>query len=925
MLIELAGGGDVERFEAEVTDLGQNLLQVPPRVSVTRDEVVAALAMLLNADPVASEGIACCTTIAAWHVGDDELVKSAARQWYRALDAATAASDLRLDGPNLVERAASALQIGALCDVVFVAPESVATALEAAAAAARLTPAAELDAVQLLLDDATYCEAAGLPAERWHDHLRAAAYALAGVLAHGATRQPRAAIAKLVRAFGLLGDDGAAQAARLSLLPAVIVEGALDDADRLLADAAEGPVAAPEQAETLELARATVLFRRGQVAEAVRIAEAVAPRLAPWSWNRAHCASLRAEAAAVAGDYAAAVTLLRPVLDLLPAVPPGSVGTGVAMGQLAVPLDRLAFFALRAGDVALARDIAVRLAAAPGPHANRIAAALAVHDGHVDEGRARLQETITALESAAMQAEDQVGADPILGAVGVLAGDLALLECQSGDAGAALVACERARGWFFRGTRAARPAIGSPVGQLALLEKVQRSLDAAPERDSADPRRNAIDTFRRDFVAQTTALPIKALAGAMPIGPGDSDDDVAQVCGALPADWALVSVTVVEDRMVVVVTNGVEATCTAVRVGITSALRRAIALFTWIGGRGPEPRSERWRTAAGRVLGELEDALTRPILDGLGRVGRGGVLLSAPGPIASLPLAALRPAGGVPLADRLSALAVIPGLGAAADILRGRLDAPVLDEVVALAAPDARAPLTSVEARTVASSWRASGASVVLDAAADQVALFESAPRAKVLHVAAHGEWHPRAAARSRLLLHDGPVDLAEVYSGLALEGAELVVLSACQTATSSFAATGEAVNLALFALLAGAQRVSAGLWDVDDAASTLLMTDFHARLAAGGEAGASLLEAQRQLRTMPADGAVAALGRFEPFVDDDAEATALQRAKDRVVGMGDVPFESFHLWAPYTLHGLPGSIVPSGTVDDDVVGGRPA
>jgi CHAT domain-containing protein len=83
---------------------------------------------------------------------------------------------------------------------------------------------------------------------------------------------------------------------------------------------------------------------------------------------------------------------------------------------------------------------------------------------------------------------------------------------------------------------------------------------------------------------------------------------------------------------------------------------------------------------------------------------------------------------------------------------------------------------------------------------------------------------------------------------------ADLVVLSACQTGLGSGALTDvpagdEWVGLTRAFLHAGAKRVIATLWPVDDWATAALMERFYQQLAAGVDARDALTRAQRALR----------------------------------------------------------------------------
>ncbi|HET9709431.1 MAG TPA: CHAT domain-containing protein, partial [Gemmatimonadales bacterium] len=102
----------------------------------------------------------------------------------------------------------------------------------------------------------------------------------------------------------------------------------------------------------------------------------------------------------------------------------------------------------------------------------------------------------------------------------------------------------------------------------------------------------------------------------------------------------------------------------------------------------------------------------------------------------------------------------------------------------------------------------------------------------------------------------DGRLEVHEVF-GLHLD-ADLVVLSACQTGLASGALADvppgdDWVGLTRAFLHAGARRVVATLWPVDDWATAALMERFYQGYAGGAEPGRALAEAQRALLAQPA------------------------------------------------------------------------
>jgi CHAT domain-containing protein len=150
---------------------------------------------------------------------------------------------------------------------------------------------------------------------------------------------------------------------------------------------------------------------------------------------------------------------------------------------------------------------------------------------------------------------------------------------------------------------------------------------------------------------------------------------------------------------------------------------------------------------------------------------------------------------------------------------------------------------------------------VVSGTAATEAAFRREAPTRRVIHLATYGvlnkqnplfsfvEFAPDAADDGRLEVH-------EVF-GLDL-AADLVVLSACQTGLGSGAlgdvpAGDDWIGLSRAFLSAGALRVMASLWPVQDQATATLMERFYQGYTVGSDPGRALAEAQRAMLAAPA------------------------------------------------------------------------
>ncbi len=125
--------------------------------------------------------------------------------------------------------------------------------------------------------------------------------------------------------------------------------------------------------------------------------------------------------------------------------------------------------------------------------------------------------------------------------------------------------------------------------------------------------------------------------------------------------------------------------------------------------------------------------------------------------------------------------------------------------------------------------------------------LFAHAGRADVIHLACHGQFRSDNPVFSALHLHDGPLT-AEAIETLRLSGAT-VVLSGCETALSDIGGGDEMFGLTRAFLVAGAARVVAALWPVDDAITAEFMSDLYAALRRGEPPAAALRQAQLATR----------------------------------------------------------------------------
>lgn len=126
----------------------------------------------------------------------------------------------------------------------------------------------------------------------------------------------------------------------------------------------------------------------------------------------------------------------------------------------------------------------------------------------------------------------------------------------------------------------------------------------------------------------------------------------------------------------------------------------------------------------------------------------------------------------------------------------------------------------------------------------------QRAPRCRVLHLSTHGKADDRAGDYAFLALgvpgDSTAFDKLYARDLYALElNADLVVLSACETATGKLRRGEGIVSLARAFSFAGAKSLVTSLWKVDDAATKDVVVDFYRNLRQGGAKDAALRQAK--------------------------------------------------------------------------------
>ena len=173
--------------------------------------------------------------------------------------------------------------------------------------------------------------------------------------------------------------------------------------------------------------------------------------------------------------------------------------------------------------------------------------------------------------------------------------------------------------------------------------------------------------------------------------------------------------------------------------------------------------------------------------------------------------------------------------------------------------------------------------------------------RYSVIHIASHFAFRAAQEASSYLLLGDGSKLTLADLARLDFTGVELMVLSACDTATGGgHGQSGREIEgLGALARHQGARSVIATLWPVRDFATALIMRRFYqSYFQRGLEPPEALRQAQLSIRSAAIGEGTVGLGPARGFVgSEDCEYPS----------RWDHP----RYWAPYLLIGEPWAVLP--------------
>jgi len=460
--------------------------------------------------------------------------------------------------------------------------------------------------------------------------------------------------------------------------------------------------------------------------------------------------------------------------------------------------------------------------------------------GRIDEARTSLAGAIDAIES--MHGHSTGGEVHFFDHRSEAYSEMALLMIDQGRIDDAFESAERYRSRVLIDVLRSGPA-DRPLALTDDERKRERELAdrlSALHREAARATtpelteriaaaRREHDAFQQELAAAHPRLRVER--GTLP--PVTARDASSR----LPAEAALVEFLVTDEKTYAFVIAGGRIEVRAIDVARDDLARRAESFRTLLADRRPDFR---------KPARELHQTLIAPIADLLAK--RRSWILIPDGPLWNLPFQALLDPHGTYLAEK-AAIVYAPSLAAWLEMSReaesasanGRREMLAFGNPTTPAGTDvegsSRGKLTSLpeaeaEVKSAARYYGADSAVYVRGEATEERFKAE-APHFRVLHVAGHGVLNDASPMHSYLLLASGNGKTEDGYleAGELMQmdlGAELVVLSACDTARGTYAA-GEGIigfSWALFAARCRTQVVSQ--WKVDSAATSVLMRNFH-------------------------------------------------------------------------------------------------
>ena len=232
------------------------------------------------------------------------------------------------------------------------------------------------------------------------------------------------------------------------------------------------------------------------------------------------------------------------------------------------------------------------------------------------------------------------------------------------------------------------------------------------------------------------------------------------------------------------------------------------------------------------------------------------IIIVPHGPLHYLPFQALR-LDGQYLIER-NPMSIAPSISIAAKL--AERTPTVSAQLVAFGNPtinpDVADPLPGAEREVHALSRQFPGATLFFKEQANKSNFEANAPKAPLLHIAAHAMADTLDPLHSKVLLADenGQPNYLEAKDvlGMDLKGTAMIALSACESGLGRVEDGDEVLGFTRSFLSAGTSTLLASLWPVSDAATETLMTTLYDDLAKGESVQDAMRDAQRAVLANP-------------------------------------------------------------------------
>jgi CHAT domain-containing protein len=418
--------------------------------------------------------------------------------------------------------------------------------------------------------------------------------------------------------------------------------------------------------------------------------------------------------------------------------------------------------------------------------------------------------------------------------------------------------------WILEGVGRAKLIMGDKVGALtAYLEAIDQS-EKVRRRFRSEMMRSALFGEMQDVYGQATRLLIEAgkiesaweineqgraralldmlrnrveLAGSGTVTSEASGKSIKlqELVSGLKLGEVVVSYRVMDDRTYVWVTRNAETKVFTLNQGRNNLGQRVQEFRDAIIQESPNAKA---------LGAALHDIVIKP----LGLTNGDEISIIPHDALHYLPFQALWTGDGY-LLQKVS-ISYAPSAAALHGVIAKQTQAS--DKLFALGNPDLGNPslaLPGAQKEVEAITKMFPNAEAYFQTEATRGRFLKSSPQARLVHVAAHGIVDKVDPLYSKLMLakdtdHPGPLEAKDIY-GLSLGGADLVVLSACDSGLGKVTKGDEVWGFTRSFLSAGATSLLVSLWPVDDDATQIMMSRFYSELKKGASKRKALRDAE--------------------------------------------------------------------------------